>query len=197
MNDMTPLTIFAKNSIIDVKLGFKFVLVKTSWRRLSSLSSENVLKTLWSSRTISLHCSCVFKTSSRRLDRDEYIRLIHISSRRLQDFFKTSSRRLAITSSRRFQDAFKMYYQIKMFLLTRLQDVCCEDDYLQKNVSRPHVWETYYQGTNFPRVFLWQLETQLFASPYIWLAYIFEASYSAVVTSVSKKSSVDQSELEK
>ena len=29
------------------------------------------------------------------------------------------------------------------------------------------------------------------------LAYIFEASYSMVVTSVSKKSSVDQSELEK
>ena len=36
-----------------------------------------------------------------------------------------------------------------------------------------------------------------FASSYIWLAYIFEASYSTVVTSVSKKSSVDQSELEK
>ena len=44
---------------------------------------------------------------------------------------------------------------------------------------------------------MWQLETQLFASSYIWLAYIFEASYSTVVTSVSKKSSVDQSELEK
>ena len=42
-----------------------------------------------------------------------------------------------------------------------------------------------------------QLETQLFASSYIWLAYIFEASYSTVVTSVSKKSSVDQSELKK
>ena len=40
-------------------------------------------------------------------------------------------------------------------------------------------------------------ETQLFASSYIRLAYIFEASYSTVVTSVSKKSSVDQSELEK
>ena len=35
---------------------------------------------------------------------------------------------------------------------------------------------------------MWQLYTQLFASPYIWMAYIFEASYSAVVTSVSKKS---------
>ena len=44
---------------------------------------------------------------------------------------------------------------------------------------------------------MWQLETQLFATPYIWLAYIFEVSYSKVVTSVSKKSSVDQSELDK
>ena len=42
-----------------------------------------------------------------------------------------------------------------------------------------------------------QLETRLFASSYIWLAYISEASYSIVVTSVSEKSSVDQSELEK
>ena len=49
----------------------------------------------------------------------------------------------------------------------------------------------------FQRVFMWQLETQFFASSYIWLEYIFEASYSKVVTSVSKKSSVDQLELDK
>ena len=44
---------------------------------------------------------------------------------------------------------------------------------------------------------MWQLETQLFVSSYIRLAYIFEASYSTVVTLVSKKPSVDQSELKK
>ena len=44
---------------------------------------------------------------------------------------------------------------------------------------------------------MWQLETQPFASSYISLAHIFEVSYSAIVTSVRKKSSVDQSELEK
>ena len=44
---------------------------------------------------------------------------------------------------------------------------------------------------------MWQLETQLFASPYIQLVYIFEAIYNSLVTSMSKKSSVDQSELEK
>ena len=47
------------------------------------------------------------------------------------------------------------------------------------------------------RVFMCQLETQLFAFSYIWLPYIFEASYSTAVTLVSKKSSVDQSELQK
>ena len=46
---------------------------------------------------------------------------------------------------------------------------------------------------------MWQLENQLFAPSYIWLAYIFEASYSTVVTSVNKKliRPIDQSELEK
>ena len=43
---------------------------------------------------------------------------------------------------------------------------------------------------------MWLLETQLFVSSYIWLAYICEVSYSTVVTSVNKKSSADQSELE-
>ena len=36
-----------------------------------------------------------------------------------------------------------------------------------------------------------------FLYSYIWLVYIFDASYSTVVTLVSKKSIVDQSELEK
>ena len=76
------------------------------------------------------------KTSSRRLDQDEYIRLTHTSSedvfktsssrptysswsyvlktssRRLQDVLKTSSRRLQDvlkTSSRRLQDIFKTF----------------------------------------------------------------------------------------
>ena len=43
------------------------------------------------------------KTSSRCLGQDPYIHLGHTSSRRLQHVFKTSSRRLAKISSRRFQ----------------------------------------------------------------------------------------------
>ena len=50
-----------------------------------------------------------------------------------------------------------------------------------------HVW----------RLSMWQFETRLFASSDIWLANISEARYSTLVTSVSKKLNVDQSELEK
>ena len=87
------------------------------WRRLSSLSSKDV-----------------FKTYSRRLCQDQYIRLVHKSSRRLQDVFKTSSRhlqdvfktssrRLANTSWRHLQDVLKTYHQVKLFLLTSLWEV--------------------------------------------------------------------------
>ena len=86
----------------------------SSWRRL-----EDVFRL------------CLQKTSSRRLDEDEYILVNHTSSedilktswprpiysscpyifktssRRFQDDFKTSSRRLAIASSRRLQNVFK------------------------------------------------------------------------------------------
>ena len=80
----------------------------------------------------------------RRLHQDEFVRLSLASSEdvlvktnifvlaiRLQDVFKTSSRRLAKTSSRHLQDVlqrylqdvFKMYHQVKLFLLTRLWEV--------------------------------------------------------------------------
>ena len=59
------------------------------------------------------------KTSSRRRDQDQYIRLGHTSSRHFQDIFKTSSRRLAKMSlksledvlQKRLQDIFKTSYQ--------------------------------------------------------------------------------------
>ena len=59
------------------------------------------------------------KTSSRRRDQDQYIRLGHTSSRHFQDIFKTSSRRLAKMSlksledvlQKRLQEIFKTSYQ--------------------------------------------------------------------------------------
>ena len=80
-----------------------FFVMKTSWRRLQDV-----------------FCLRLQKTYSRRLDQDEYIRLSHTSwedvlvktnifvlAIRLQDVFKTFSRRLPKTSSRHLQDVFK------------------------------------------------------------------------------------------
>ena len=100
--------------------------LKTSWRRLSfsSLSSEDV-----------------FNTASRGLHQDEYIRPTHMSSedvfktssrrpqevfkassRCLQDVLKTNSRCLQDPLQRSLQDVFKMYHQVKLFLLTHFQN---------------------------------------------------------------------------
>ena len=74
--------------------------MKTSWRRLSSSSTKDVFKTSWS-RRIYWPYSCVFR---RRLQ-DVLIKTnVFLSVIRLQDVFKTFSRRLAKTSSKRLQD---------------------------------------------------------------------------------------------
>ena len=86
---------------------FRLRLQKTSSKRLDQ--DEYVCLSLTSSEDVS-------KTSSRRLGQDQYIRFGHTSSRRLQDVFKMSSRRLAKASSRHFQDAFKTFWK-------RLQDI--------------------------------------------------------------------------
>ena len=104
-----------------------FVLMKMSWRLL-----EDVFRLR------------LQKTSSRRLDQDEYVRLSLTSSRRLQDVlvktnifvlvirlqdvFKTSSRPLAKTFSRRFQGVFKtscknVFKTSSRRLEKRLQDI--------------------------------------------------------------------------
>ena len=77
-----------------------FILMKTSWRRLSSSSSGDVSK-----------------TSSRRLDQEEYIRLSHTSSE--ENFFKTSCSRpiysfwsyVFKTSSKPLQDILQNRFQ--------------------------------------------------------------------------------------
>ena len=61
------------------------------------------------------------------------------------------------TSWRRFEDVCKMYYQVKLFLLTRLQNAFNRflrhyDDYLQIDLPKSRVWEIYYKGINFPRL---------------------------------------------
>ena len=68
--------------------------------------------------------------------------------------------------SRRLEDVFNKYPQVKMFFLVRLQDVFktfsrliqyvfetySKDDYIHKDLPRPHFCEISGQGTTFPRV---------------------------------------------
>ena len=78
-----------------------FLLMKVSWRSLSSLSSRHLDQD---------ECICLSYTSSEEtfIKKNKFVLVV-----RLQDafkiFFKTSSRRLAITSSRRFEDVFKAF----------------------------------------------------------------------------------------
>ena len=122
------------SSIFPANIRLDEDVLKTSWRHLSSSSSEDVFKT--SSRRLdqdeyvrlSLTSSeNVFKTFSSRLGQDQYIRFGHTSLRSFQDVFKTSSRRLANTSSRHLQDVFKTSSRR---LDKRLQDIfktSCKD----------------------------------------------------------------------
>ena len=99
------------------------------WKRF-----EDVLKTS-SVLVFKTNIFVLVITSSRSYDGDKYIRPGHTSSRCFEDLFKTSSRRLQgifrtswqdalKTSSKRLhEDVFKMYHQVKLFVLTRLQDV--------------------------------------------------------------------------
>ena len=89
-----------------------FVLMKTSWRRLSSLSSDDVFKT--SSRRF----QDIFKTSSRCFED-----VFKTSSRPLQGVFKMSSRHLQDVLQRYLQDIFKAYHQVNLFYLIRPREV--------------------------------------------------------------------------
>ena len=123
-----------KTSSRRLKDVFRLCLQETSWRRLGK-KDEYVRLSLTSSKD-------VFKSSSRCLGQDQYIRLGHVfktscknvfktfrrclqdvfksSSRRLQNVFKTSSTNLQDFLQRYLQDVFKAYDQVKLFFLTCL-----------------------------------------------------------------------------
>ena len=118
-----------------------FLLMKMSLRRLyqdeyirlSHTPSEDVLiKTNILVLVIRFHkvfktyCKSVFKTPLRCLEdvlKISWRNLQDIFDTSWQDVFKASSRRIAKMSSRHLQDVPSKYHQVKMFLLTCLQDV--------------------------------------------------------------------------
>ena len=110
-----------------------FVLMKTSSRRLGDVFHLRLQKT--SSRGLQdvLIKTNIFallirlqKTSSRSLQDVLQKRLQDVfktSSRRFENVFKRSSRPLPEVLQRCLQDTFKTYYQVKLFLLTQFQGV--------------------------------------------------------------------------
>ena len=141
------------------------------WSCLFSLSSEDVVMTNIFSQVIRLQ-----KMSSRRHDQDECICLGHMSSRRLpktsrrlQGMFKTFWGCLQNVLTMSCKDVFKTYHQVKLFLLTRLQDVfetystrfwdLLRKRYLHKDLLRSHFWEIYGHGAKFPKSELFNTKT--------------------------------------
>ena len=82
------------------------------WRRLDE--DEYIRLSLTTSEDL-------FKTSSRPLG--HYSSWPYVSSRHLQDVFKTFSRRFQDVLQRYLQGVFKKYHQVKLFLLARLREV--------------------------------------------------------------------------
>ena len=130
--------------------------MQTSWRRL-----EDVFRLR------------LQKTSSRGLDQDQYIRLVHTSSSRLQDLFKTScrnvfktsSRRLANTSWRHLQDVLKTYHQVKLLLLTSLWEVlnmfvrCTAKTVVYRRIHLGHTSEKLMVSVQNLQVLVFQFTT--------------------------------------
>ena len=81
---------------------FRLCIAETGIKLLTHPSKHSS----WWRRLEDVFHLCLQKTSSKRLNQDEYIRLSHTSS---EDVFKTSSRRLAKMSSRHPQDVFNTF----------------------------------------------------------------------------------------
>ena len=120
-----------------------FVLMKTSWRHLGDIfrlrfqktSSKRFQEVLIKTNIIvlvirlqdvfKLFSTRLAKTSSKRFQdvfKMSYKNVFKTSSKLIQDVLKTSLRCPQDVLQRSLQDVFKMYHQVKLFLLTRFQN---------------------------------------------------------------------------
>ena len=126
--------------------------MKTSWRRLSSSSSEDVL----------------VKTN------------IFVLAIRLQDVFKTFWRCLQDVFKTFCKDIFKMFSRriIKLnYSCWQVFEKYCKDGYLHKDLPRSHFWEIYGQSTKFARVI--KISQVLV---YYFTTHLSTTSFSGVLT---------------
>ena len=97
--------------------------MKTSWRCLEDAFRLRLQRKSWSRRTYSPYTY----VCRRRLDQDQYIRLGHTSSRRLQHIFKMSCQIVFKTSSRHLQDVSQMSFKMSSRLLAKTSTRCLWD----------------------------------------------------------------------
>ena len=139
-----------------MKTSYIFVFRRRLW---------DVFKNSWSRRIYSPWW-CVFKTSLRRFQdvlqkriqdifkmswrrfedvlRTSWRHLQDVLARGLEDDFKTSSRCLGKMSSRHLQDVFKMHHQVKLLLLTRLQDIFeTYPGVVLLKMLKKHLWNSF------------------------------------------------------
>ena len=106
---------------------------KTSWRRIQDV----LIKTNMFALALGLQ-----KTSSRCLGQNEYIRLGHTSSRRLQDIFKTSCQDVFKMSSKCLQDVLKNFFKRSS---RRLQDVLKTSSRHLQDVLQRYLQDVLFQ----------------------------------------------------
>ena len=156
--DFNCSTIFALSGVDKFPGNIRFDedALKTSWRRLSSSSSEDVFKMSWrrldQDKYIRLNyyssSEDIFKKSLRCLDQDQYIRLGHTSSRRLQHVFKTFSRHFQDFLKTSYKNFFKTSSRRLQAFWKRLQDPAKTSSRRIAKTSSRHpqnVFKTYHQ----------------------------------------------------
>ena len=111
--------------------------------RLQNRSSRRLQDVLTKSTifVLVIRLQDVFKTSSRRVE--------DVLPRRLQNVFKTSCKVAFKALSRRFQDVSSSktflvnIFKMSSRLVQHVFETYCEDNYLQKNLARSHVWNLW------------------------------------------------------
>ena len=97
--------------------------MKTSWRCIEDAFRLRLQRKPWSRWTYSPYTY----VCRRRLDQDQYIRLGHTSSRRLQHIFKISCQIVFKTSSRHLQDVSQTSFKMSSRLLAKTSTRCLWD----------------------------------------------------------------------
>ena len=133
------------------------------------------------SHTSSGRFQVAIKKSSRNLAKTSWRRLQKIFRTSCKDIFKTFCKDIFKTFSRRFQDVFKhlqdvfkMYHQVQLALLTRLQDVSktysTRFEKTKRRTEKTIIYRKICLG-HTPGKFM--VKVQIFQEPNLWICWTF------------------------